>query len=203
MQTIFFAKAIQPHIENILPHLNIYFFTVLLYPADKPTNPMRKKLTLPLGPLTDEWSPFNQPKPKKRSKKKRRGMGRISRASMMSGAASRLGGNGGGSDSDANKNGRGSRAFASENVGNSRSIGGGGAGAASGGKKSVGFMPQDDDRSGSGSSKRSYITVEDIYPFAAQVTPKVYKENLSSGRALITRKVDNWMTFEEYTKYTE
>ena len=118
----------------------------------------------------------------------------------MSGTASRLGGGGAG-DSDGNRNGRGSRAVGGENVGNGR--GGGGGGASTNGKKSVGFMTQEDDRSGSGSSKRSYITVEDIYPFAAQVTPKVYKENLSSGRALITRKVDNWMTFEEYTKYTE
>ena len=117
----------------------------------------------------------------------------------MSGAASRLGGGGAG-DSDGNRNGRGSRAVGGEDVGNGR---GGGGGASTNGKKSVGFMTQEDDRSGSGSSKRSYITVEDIYPFAAQVTPKVYKENLSSGRALITRKVDNWMTFEEYTKYTE
>ena len=58
-------------------------------------------------------------------------------------------------------------------------------------------------RTDSGSSKRGYITIEDVYPFASIVAPKIYKENLSSGRALITRKVDNWMTFEEYTKYTE
>lgn len=176
--------------ETGIPFTQRALDRVLLYPADKPTNPLKKKITLPLGPLTDEWSPFNQPKPKKRSKKKRRGIGRLSRASLMGGAASGLSGTvgGGGSDTDGNRNGRG-RA--------------GGINASSGGKKSVGFAPTDDDRSGSGSSKRSYITVEDIYPFATQVTPKVYKENLSSGRALITRKVDNWMTFEEYTKYTE
>ncbi|GFR88716.1 EF-hand calcium-binding domain-containing protein 12 [Elysia marginata] len=176
--------------ETGIPFTQRALDKVLLYPADKPTNPMKKKLALPLGPLTDEWSPFNQPKPKKRSKKKRRGMGRISRASLMGGVASRLSGAGAGgaaSDNDGGRNGKGL----------------GGLTAFNGGKKSVGFVSQDDDRSGSGSSKRSYINVEDIYPFAAQVTPKVYKENLSSGRALITRKVDNWMTFEEYTKYTE
>ena len=59
------------------------------------------------------------------------------------------------------------------------------------------------DRSSSGGSRRGYVTVEDVYPFAQNVAAKVYKENLSSGRALISRKVDNWMTFEEYSKYTQ
>ena len=75
-----------------------------------------------------------------------------------------------------------------------------GGGSISGNKSGV---ESDGERTGSGGSKRSYITVEDIYPFAQNVAPKIYKENLSSGRALITRKVDNWMTFEEYSKYTQ
>ncbi|XP_005093715.1 uncharacterized protein LOC101848502 [Aplysia californica] len=85
-------------------------------------------------------------------------------------------------------------------------LSGAGSGGVPGGfaKSGDGAAGDDDgERSGSGSSKRSYVTVEDVYPFASSVAPKVYKENLSSGRALISRKVDNWMTFEEYSKYTE
>lgn len=51
--------------------------------------------------------------------------------------------------------------------------------------------------------KHRYVKVEDVYPLAAKVLPIAQEEELSSGLALIKRKVDNWMTFEEYSKYTK
>ena len=36
-----------------------------------------------------------------------------------------------------------------------------------------------------------------------QVAPIATKENLSTGRAMIQRKSDIWMSFEEYNQYTK
>ena len=36
-----------------------------------------------------------------------------------------------------------------------------------------------------------------------QVAPIATKENLSTGRAMIQRKSDIWMSFEEYSQYTK
>ncbi|KAL8581975.1 hypothetical protein ACOMHN_027956 [Nucella lapillus] len=47
------------------------------------------------------------------------------------------------------------------------------------------------------------IDVRHMYPPMAKVAPVVTKENLSTGRALVSRKSDIWMTFEEYDKYTK
>ena len=135
-----------------------FIFAVLLYPGDLTSNQLKKDLAIPLGPLTNKSSPFNQPKPKKKSKKRRRGAINQRRTGISSNIT--LG-------------------------------------------AKISSEVQNGDRNGSGGSKRNYVTVEDVYPFAQTVAPKVYKENLSSGRALISRKVDNWMTFEDYTKYTQ
>ncbi|XP_076447794.1 EF-hand calcium-binding domain-containing protein 12-like isoform X2 [Babylonia areolata] len=47
------------------------------------------------------------------------------------------------------------------------------------------------------------IDVRHMYPPMARVAPVVTKENLSTGRALVSRRSDIWMTFEEYDKYTK
>ena len=47
------------------------------------------------------------------------------------------------------------------------------------------------------------IDVRHMYPSWSKVAPVSSKENLSTGRALVSRKSDIWMTFEEYDKYTK
>ncbi|KAK6994745.1 EF-hand calcium-binding domain-containing protein 12 [Biomphalaria glabrata] len=48
-----------------------------------------------------------------------------------------------------------------------------------------------------------YHTVTDVYPLASKVKHSEQEEELSSGTAFIKSKLDNWMTFEEYNKYTK
>ncbi|XP_045164216.2 EF-hand calcium-binding domain-containing protein 12-like [Mercenaria mercenaria] len=40
------------------------------------------------------------------------------------------------------------------------------------------------------------------YPMSKNVSADAYKQNLSTGRAVIRRRVDCWMTFEQYEKLT-
>ncbi|KAK7496162.1 hypothetical protein BaRGS_00012572 [Batillaria attramentaria] len=42
-----------------------------------------------------------------------------------------------------------------------------------------------------------------MYPTLNKITPVASKENLSTGRALVSRKTDCWMSFEEYHQYTK
>jgi hypothetical protein len=42
-----------------------------------------------------------------------------------------------------------------------------------------------------------------MYPPQAKVAAVPKKENLSTGRAMVQRKSDIWMSFEEYDKYTK
>ena len=42
-----------------------------------------------------------------------------------------------------------------------------------------------------------------IFALSCQVAPIPTKETLSTGRALVARAIDPWMTFEEYDKYTK
>ncbi|XP_070192604.1 EF-hand calcium-binding domain-containing protein 12-like isoform X2 [Littorina saxatilis] len=46
------------------------------------------------------------------------------------------------------------------------------------------------------------IDVRHMYPPWAKVSPVISKENLSTGRALVSHKLDSWMSFEEYDQYT-
>ncbi|CAG5135491.1 unnamed protein product [Candidula unifasciata] len=50
---------------------------------------------------------------------------------------------------------------------------------------------------------QGYLTVQGEYPSSSSVVPKVHKENFISGQALISRKVDSRMTFQNYNKHTQ
>ena len=47
------------------------------------------------------------------------------------------------------------------------------------------------------------IDVRHMYQPWSKVAPLASKENLSTGRAMVSRKSDVWMSFEEYDKYTK
>ncbi|KAJ8301596.1 hypothetical protein KUTeg_020583, partial [Tegillarca granosa] len=51
-------------------------------------------------------------------------------------------------------------------------------------------------------SGRLLIDTRHVYPLKTNVAARCSKANLSTGRALIRRKVDCWMTFEEYEHLT-
>lgn len=52
-------------------------------------------------------------------------------------------------------------------------------------------------------SGKLLIDTRHQYPTNASIAPYGYKMNLSTGRAVIKRKVDCWMTFEEYESLTK
>lgn len=51
-------------------------------------------------------------------------------------------------------------------------------------------------------SGRLLIDTRHVYPLRKNVAARCSKANLSTGRTLIRRKVDCWMTFEEYERLT-
>ena len=52
-------------------------------------------------------------------------------------------------------------------------------------------------------SGKLLIDTRHQYPTNASVAPYGFKMNLSTGRAVVKRKVDCWMTFEEYEALTK
>ncbi|KAH9518977.1 hypothetical protein Btru_008827 [Bulinus truncatus] len=51
--------------------------------------------------------------------------------------------------------------------------------------------------------RHKYHRIEEAYPLASTVKIKGEEMELSSGTAVIKSKLNNWMTFEEYSKYTK
>ena len=52
-------------------------------------------------------------------------------------------------------------------------------------------------------SGKLLIDTRHQYPTNLSIAPHGYKMNLSTGRAVIRRRVDCWMTFEEYEQLTK
>ena len=52
-------------------------------------------------------------------------------------------------------------------------------------------------------SGKLLIDTRHEYPTKASIEPHGYKMNLSTGRAVVRRKTDCWMTFEEYERLTQ
>ncbi|CAL1527070.1 unnamed protein product [Lymnaea stagnalis] len=148
---------------------------VLLYPGDHPTNAIKNRLSIPSGPLRNEWSPIKKNKTKKIIKKNDREKQHSPASDMVNPSLT---------------------APVTSSVERSRGPGVG--------QDAIESKDEDEDvgHSKRSRSKHTYVTVEQVYPMASKVKPKVTEEDLSSGVALIKRKVDNWMTFEEYSKYT-
>ena len=160
----------------------IFFFTVLLFPPDKPNSVLKKNLRQPGRlssadnfPTTSTSHTFPSRQRKTSPTNKKSSLGGNPRYTDHSGIKMEEASSSGDDDNDG------------ANVGSRGNI----LGQA---RNKTTTMRQ--------RKQKSIKQRQQIYPMQSSVKPNRSKVNLSTGQAVIESKVDCWMTFEDYDHYT-